>query len=289
MTEAKSYTLDVPGAVVTYDVRESEPPGGPVLMLVGQPMGASGFQALGAYFPDRTVVTYDPRGTSRSRLTEPVSQIEVRQHADDLYRIITELGRGAVDIFGSSGGAVTSLELVARHPEAVRTLVAHEPPSIKVLPDAEALAAVMADLRDTYQRDGFGAGMAKFIAFTSVKGEVPADFASRPAPDPAMFGLPTEDDGTRDDSLLGLNIISIPGHEPDFEALRAAPTRIVIGAGRESEGEMAHRGGLGVAARLGQEAVIFPSHHGGFLDESSGYAGEPEAFAATLRQVLETP
>jgi hypothetical protein len=43
---------------------------------------------------------------------------------------------------------------------------------------------------------------------------------------------------------------------------------------------------LEVAKRLGTEAVIFPSHHGGFLGPESGYAGEPEAFAATLREVL---
>jgi hypothetical protein len=31
---------------------------------------------------------------------------------------------------------------------------------------------------------------------------------------------------------------------------------------------------------------VFPSHHGGFLDAEFGYAGQPEAFAAKLREVL---
>lgn len=289
MTVAKSFTIDVPGAVLTYDVRESTPADGPVLFLLGQPMEAAAFTALAAYFPDRTVVTYDPRGVDRSRLTEPVTEIRPEQHADDIYRIITALGRGPVDVFGTSGGAITSLVLVSRHPDLVRTLVAHEPPANRALPDGDALAAATTDIKETYLRDGFGAGMAKFIALTSHTGEVPADWTSRPAPDPAMFGLPTEDDGTRGDPLLGLNMPFIPNHELDFAALRAASTRIVIGAAKECEGQMTYRASHAVAERLGGQAVIFPSHHAGFLDSTSHYPGDPQSFAPTLRQTLETP
>ena len=128
--------------------------------------------------------------------------------------------------------------------------------------------------------------MAKFIVLASLKGPVPADFADRPAPNPADFGLPTEDDGTRDDPLLGQNMISGTHYDPDFDALGAAPTRIVVAAGAESEGELAHRAALAVAERLGTEAVIFPSHHGGFLGGEFGMQGDPDAFAAALREVL---
>jgi pimeloyl-ACP methyl ester carboxylesterase len=75
-----------------------------------------------------------------------------------------------VDIFASSGGAVNALALVTRHPEGVRTLVAHEPPLATVLPDREEALAVTEDIHETYERDGFGPAMAKFIAFTSVRG-----------------------------------------------------------------------------------------------------------------------
>jgi hypothetical protein len=168
----------------------------------------------------------------------------------------------------------------------VRTLVAHEPPTAQVLPDREqALAAVM-DLHERYSRDGIGPAMAKFIALTSLKGPIPVDFADQPAPNPADFGLPTEDDGTRDDPLLGQNIVSCTHYEPDVDALREASSRIVLGAGAESEGEMAHRAAVAVAERLGSEAVIFPSDHGGFLGGEFGQMGDPDGFAATLRQVL---
>jgi hypothetical protein len=178
---------------------------------------------------------------------------------------------------------------VERHPEQVGTLVAHEPPLFQVLPDREAALAAARDIHETYMRSGFGAGMAKFIALVQLKGQVPADWTSQPAPDPAMFGLPTEDDGSRTDVLMGQNMTSSTAYEPDFDALRRASTRIVIAAGAESEGELAHRGAHGVAERLGTTPVIFPSGHGGFLGGEYGQAGDPDPFAAKLRQVLSDP
>lgn len=210
MTEAKTYTLDVPGAVLHYYVREVEASTDPILLMIGSPMDASGFTSLAQRFQDRTVVTYDPRGAGRSERTDTAIESTPERHADDLHRLISALGGGPVDIFASSGGAVNGLALVARHPEQVRVLVAHEPPAAQVLPDREqALAAVM-DMHRTYQRDGFDAAMAKFIAVTSWLGEIPADFADRPAPNPADFGLPADDDGSRDDVMFAQNLTRAP-------------------------------------------------------------------------------
>jgi hypothetical protein len=125
------------------------------------------------------------------------------------------------------------------------------------------------------------------MAITSHRGPFPDDIAQQPAPDPSMFGMPTEDDGSRTDVMLAQNLINTTHYEPDFDALRAASTRIVIAAGTESEGEMANRGAHAVAERLRTEPVIFPSHHGGFLGGEYGWPGEPDAFAAKLRDVLE--
>jgi len=185
------------------------------------------------------VVTYDPRGVERSTKADPASPSTPDQHADDVHRIIAALDSGPVDLFASSGGAVNALALVAKHPEQVRTLVAHEPPLASILPDREGAMAATQAIADTYQRHGFGAGMAHFIAATSHQGPFDADFLAEPAPDPVMFGLPTEDDGTRTDPLLFQNITTCTHYEPDFDALRAASTRIVMAAGVESEGTMA--------------------------------------------------
>lgn len=286
MTEAMTRTLDVPRAVLTYDVRSGGSGGAPILLMIGSPMGASGFGTLASHFTDRTVVTYDPRGVERSEKADPASPSTPDEHADDLHRLIRALDGGPVDLFASSGGAVNALALVARHPEDVRILVAHEPPLAAILPDHEAALATCRAIHDTYQRSGFGAGMAHFIAIVSHKGSMTADLAGRPGPDPAMFGMPTSDDGSRTDALLGQNLISCTHYEPDFDALRAASTRIVLGAGAASEGEMANRGAFAVAERLGAEPVIFPSNHGGFLGGEYGQSGDPDGFATKLREVL---
>lgn len=284
--EPTTHTLAVPGATLTYDVRTGGTNRDPALLMIGSPMGAAGFGTLARHFVDRTVVTYDPRGVERSTKADPNSPSTPEQHADDLHRLIGALGGVPVDVFASSGGAVNALTLVARHPEDVRILVAHEPPIMAWLPDhGEALAASRA-IQEAYQRGGFGAGMARFIAFVSHRGPIPANWADQPAPDPAMFGLPTEDDGSRNDPLLGQNMVEATRHEPDVEGLRTARTRIVIGVGTESEGEPANRAAVAAAERLGLEPVVFPSDHGGFLGGEYGQSGDPEAFAATLRDVL---
>jgi pimeloyl-ACP methyl ester carboxylesterase len=132
--EPTSHTLDVPGAVLAYDVRGDSRTNEPPLLLIAAPMGAAGFATLAGHFSDRMVVTYDPRGVERSERTDGVTESTPDEHADDLHRLIAALGTSPVDMFASSGGAVNALALVTRHPEQVRTLVAHEPPSAQVLP-----------------------------------------------------------------------------------------------------------------------------------------------------------
>jgi pimeloyl-ACP methyl ester carboxylesterase len=287
-TAPVTQTLAVPGATLAYDVRPGDTTA-PALLLIGSPMGAGGFGTLASHFADRTVVTYDPRGVERSAKDDPASPSTPGQHADDLHRIIDEVGGGPVDLFASSGGAVNALALVAAHPEQVRTLVAHEPPLASILSDREGALAASRAVSDAYQQRGFGAGMARFIGVVSHQGPFDPAEAGRPGPDPTMFGLPAADDGNRTDPLLFQNIISCTHYEPDFAALRAASTRIVMGAGAESAGQLAHRGALAAAERLGMEPVIFPSDHGGFLGGEYGQRGDPDAFAAKLREVLAAP
>ncbi|HKO85836.1 MAG TPA: alpha/beta hydrolase [Actinomycetota bacterium] len=281
-----THTLEVPGATLTYDLRRNEASTEPILLLIGSPMGAAGFGTLSQHFPDRTVVTYDPRGVERSVRADPASPVTPDVHADDLHRLIQAIAGGPVDLFASSGGAVNALALVSKHPEDVRTLVAHEPPLASILPDREHAMAATRAVQETYQRSGWGAGLAHFITLTSHRGPFTAEVARQPAPDPATFGMPTEDDGSRTDPLLGQNLITSTHYGPDFDALRSASTRIVIAAGEESEGQLANRGAFAAAERLGTKPVSFPSDHGGFLGGEYGQTGKPDAFAAKLREVL---
>ena len=183
-------------------------------------MGASGFEQLVSHFGDRTVITYDPRGMERSTRT-PGGELTAETHAEDYHRVIEAAGLGPVDAFGSSGGGMCALHWVVAHPEDVHTLVSHEPPLVTLLEDREMAIKVNADIVDTYQRDGFGPAMAKFIQLVMRQGPLPDDYLDQPAPDPAQFGLPTEDDGSRDDLLLSGNL-AMPPFEPDAEALRGS-------------------------------------------------------------------
>lgn len=286
MPELATRRIDVPGATLVYDVR-TVPGDTTPLLLAGSPMDASGFTGLASCFDDRTVITYDPRGTGRSTRTDTSMQSTPALHADDLHRILVELDLGPVDVFASSGGAVNALELVSRHPEQVRTLVAHEPPILELLPDRASAEAVRDDIHDTYQRSGLGPAMAKFIALISYEGALTSDHLGRPSPNPSDFGLPTEDDGTRDDVLLSQNWMSCTGYRADLDALASASTRIVVAGGRESARQLCGRTAAALADRLGTIPTLFPGDHGGFMGAEQGMPGDPEAFAAVLRDVLQ--
>jgi pimeloyl-ACP methyl ester carboxylesterase len=275
-------------ADIAYDVRGPLPPadGRPPLFMIGQPMDAGGFATLAALFPDRTVITYDPRGLGRSGRKDGRDDHTPTVQAADVHAVIEALGAGPVEMFGSSGGAVTALALVAAYPTDVTTLVAHEPPIIPVLPDAEAAERARAGVTEVYEARGSNAGMAAFIAMTSWTGEYTEDYFAQPVPDPAQFGMPGDDDGSRGDPLLSDRSWAVSSYRPDVAALAAAPTRIVIAVGEESAGTFTARTAQATAELLGQKATVFPSHHGGFLGGEHGYAGQPEAFAEKLRAVL---
>jgi pimeloyl-ACP methyl ester carboxylesterase len=284
-----THTLDTAEADIAYDVHGPlpTPDGRPPLFMIGQPMEASGFSTLASHFPDRTVITYDPRGLGRSvRKDGQVENVPTVQ-AEDVHALIEALGAGPVEMFASSGGAVTALALVAAYPDDVTTLVAHEPPMIPVLPDAAAAERARAGFHQAYEAKGSGAGMATFITMTSWRGEFTDEYFALPAADPAQFGLSIEDDGSRDNPLLSDRSWAISSYRPDVDALNAAPTRVVLAVGEESEGTFTGRASEATAELLGQEATVFPSHHGGFLGGEFGYAGQPEAFARRLREVLD--
>ena len=284
-----THITETVGADIAYDIHGPLPTadGRPPLFMIGQPMTAGGFATLASHFPDRTVATYDPRGLGRSTRNDGRIDNAPELQAQDVHAVIEALGAGPVEMFASSGGAVTALALVGAYPGDVITLVAHEPPLISVLPDAVLAERARAAVRDAYEANGSNAGMAAFIAMTSWRGEFTGAYFAQPAPDPGAFGMPTEDDGSRDDPLLSDRSWAINSYRPDVNALVAAPIRVVIAVGEESQNTFTGRTSAATADLLGQHATVFPSHHGGFLGGESGYAGQPAAFAQRLRDVLD--
>jgi pimeloyl-ACP methyl ester carboxylesterase len=176
------HTLETAEADIAYDVHGPLPTaaGCPLLFMIGQPMTATGFATLASQFPERTVVTYNPRGLGRSSRKDGRVDNAPTVQGYDVHAVIEALGAGQVEMFASSGGAVTALALVAAYPDDVTTLVADEPPMIPVLPDAVAAERARASFRDAYEAEGWGAGMAAFIAMTSWRGEFTDEYFASP-------------------------------------------------------------------------------------------------------------
>ncbi|MFE3249218.1 alpha/beta fold hydrolase [Streptomyces sp. NPDC059209] len=263
-------TLDVPGAHLHYEVRGS----GPVLVVTGAPMGAVHFAPLADALADGyTVVTHDPRGISGSTLDDPAQDSTPELRADDLAAILDDLGAESADVFGSSGGAVTGLALAVRHPARVRTLVAHEPPVLGLLPDADERLAETDDIVGTFHREGPGPAFAKFMAFAGLDAGTESGAPAEPPAEPSPQDMA---DGAR---FLGHELRGTARYLPDIEALKAGPARVVIGVGATSGPLVTYRTSAELAALLASAPAEFPGGHGGFVET-------PGEFAEVLRKVL---
>jgi pimeloyl-ACP methyl ester carboxylesterase len=286
--ELQTQSLATDGAEIVYDVRGPLPTedGRPPLVMIGSPMDAAGFATLAGLMDDRTVVTYDPRGLGRSTRSDGATEQRPQVQAADLHALVSHLDAGPVDVFASSGGAVAALAWVTAYPDDLATVVAHEPPLIAALPDATAAARAFEQVRKAYADKGSGAGMAGFIHMTSWQGEFTDDYFAAPLPAPAAFGLPADDDGSREDPLLSERSRPVGEYQPDVDALKGFGDRLRVAVGVESAGTFTDRTSRGLASLLGADVVEFPSHHGGFAGPENGYPGQPEAFAERLREVL---
>ena len=271
-----SETVKVPGAALYVETQGT----GPVLLLIpGGPTDAGMFTDLAGRLADRyTVVSYDQRGHSRSALESEPEDIAVALHADDAAAILAAVGNEPAYVYGNSGGATIGLELVARHPELVRTLVAHEAPIMELLPDAERWRATFADISETYQTDGVFPAMAKFGAAVEVGGPKYSEEMQQTPPTPESEEMMGRMAGNFD-LFIAHEIRQIGGYVPDVDALRGAPTRIVSAAGEASGEQAGRRAAIALAERLGVAVTYLPGGHG-------GWGSDPQEFAERLHEVL---
>jgi pimeloyl-ACP methyl ester carboxylesterase len=267
-TSPSVRSVTVPGARLHYEIRGS----GPLVVVIGSPMTSAEFVPLAdALAGDHTVVTYDPRGYANSPVDDPDAPSAVEQRADDVKAILDDLGAESVDLFGSSGGAVTGLALVARHPGRVRTLIAHEPPLLELLPDAAEQRAATDAIVDTFHRDGFGAAWMHFMGN--------AGFDVSPDDAPSGPAEPSEDEARQAARFFEIDLRPTTRYLPDIDALKNGPTRVVIGIGVDSGRLLTYRTSVALCELLGSTPLEFPGDHGGFI-------GAPTEFAETLRKVL---
>jgi pimeloyl-ACP methyl ester carboxylesterase len=269
--------LKVPGAWLYYEIQGS----GPVLLCIsGGPTDAGMFGDLARRLEDRyTVVSYDQRGHSRSTLDGEPEDIPVALHADDAAAILAAVGDAPAYVYGSSGGGTIGLELVARRSDLVKTLVAHEPPVMELLPDADRWRAAFADIYATYRAAGVFPAMAKFGAAVEEGGPSYGEAMEEAPPSPESAELMGRMAGNFE-LFLAHEVRQIGGYVPDLDSLRRAPTRIVSAAGETSGAQAARRAALALADRLGQKAASLPGAHG-------GWGSDPQEFAEQLHALLQ--
>jgi pimeloyl-ACP methyl ester carboxylesterase len=268
---ATTHSVTVPGARLHYEVRGA----GPLVLVIGSPMASPDFASLAdALARDHTVVTYDPRGHANSTIDNPEEESTPESRADDIAAILDDLGAESADVFGSSGGAVTGLALVARHPGRVRTLVAHEPPLLELLPDPDRHRADTEAIIDTFRTDGLQAAWFQFMMTAGFDMSAPADGAPVEAPPE-----PTEQDIREAARFFNHELRPTTRYLPNVDALKNGPSRVVIGVGADSGRLLTYGTSVALCELLGSTPVEFPGDHGGFL-------GAPTEFADTLRTVL---
>jgi pimeloyl-ACP methyl ester carboxylesterase len=240
-------------------------------------MGTTDFAGFAdALASDRTVVTYDPRGLACSTIDDPTQDASPDLRADDVAAILDALGAESADVFGSSGGAVTGLALATHHPGRVRTLIAHEPPLLELLPDAEAQRAGTEAIIETFHRDGPDAA---FVHFMTTAGYDMSDPKLGPPPGPE----PTEEELAKRMADMARffthELRDTTRYLPDVAALRASSTEVLVGIGVDSGHLLTHRTSTALCGLLGSSPVEFPGDHGGFI-------AAPDAFADRIREVL---
>ncbi|MGR6318105.1 alpha/beta hydrolase [Micromonospora soli] len=262
-------TLEVPDGRLHYEVRGQ----GPLVALVAAPMDADAFAPLADLLAAaHTVLTTDPRGIHRSVLHDPHQDSTPELRADDVSRLLAHLDAGPAAVLGSSGGAVTVLALARAHPEQVHTVVAHEPPLLGLLPERRELLAREDDMIATYLGgDRLGAGR-RFLANANI--QLPEEVVL------GMFGGEPEPRAAADEHFQYVHMVrGTTRFRPDVAALRDGPTRVVVGLGETSTGQICDRTSRALAAALGTAPAMFPGGHLGFVED-------PTAFATRLGEVL---
>jgi len=264
-----AHVLTVPGARLHYELRGT----GPLVALVGSPMDATSFAPLADLLAtDHTVLTTDPRGINRSVLDDPSSESTPELRASDLAQLLSHVDRGPAAVLGSSGGAVTVLALA--HSPLVHTVIAHEPPLGELLPDREELRANTSAMIDTYLGGDVLGAWAKFMESANIK--LPPGVLEM------MFGPDRDERHLADERRwFAHELRATAGWVPDLDVLRAADSRIVVGIGTDSTGQLCDRTSRALAAELGVSPTMFSGGH-------TGFAEDPERFAAELRAVLAT-
>jgi len=246
---------------------------GPLVLLIPGGNGDAGpYGPLLRLLSDRfRVVAYDRRGFSRSELAGPLEE-RFEQDIRDAVDLIDALsGDGMAYVFGSSSGAILGLHLLTRHPEKVRRLIAHEPPLVGLLPDADDWFAFFEKVTQTGRREGAQVAMQQFSAAVGLRIQRPQ--VGVQLPDEVVEMMRRMD--ANQEFFLEQELTNYTRREPDRAGLAAQRDKLVLAGGRAAREAVPYRPNLILAEWLGLRVHDYPGDH-------IGYVTEPAEFAATL-------
>ena len=107
------------GVTIAYQVRGA---GDPLVLLSGQANSHEWWEDVRSDFEGvRTTITLDYRGTGDSG--ESALSYSTRQFAEDVVRVLDDLGIDRADVYGTSMGGRVAQWVAASHPARVRGLV----------------------------------------------------------------------------------------------------------------------------------------------------------------------
>lgn len=286
-----SGRLRTDGTKLYFERRGSGPA---LLMIPGAAVDAGHYAGVARSLADAyTVLTYDRRGNSRSTADDPSAPLDMDEQCRDALAVLEHNDVKSAYVFGGSGGALIGLDLTARYSGAVDGLIAHEPPAIGLLPDAETYRALFAEIVEITRREGPWAGFARFGGTVDreddsrllrsragrwVVGSAIRAMAVVGARGPAGLREMARLLGNID-HLMRRELEPFLAFEPDLGALEASGVPIVLGGGSKSAKYYPARAGMVIAERLGVPYAEFPGAH-------AGYADVPGEFAPVLRDVL---
>ena len=269
-TQARAADLPVPGATLHYKVRGN----GPLLLLLqGGDGDADAADALAGHLADDyTVLSYDRRGLSRSPVSDLAAPVDMSTHSEDASRLLAALGSEPALVFGVSLGAMLGLDLISRHLEQVRLLVAYEPPATGLLPEPGRGQAIrdQEEVEELYRREGTAAAMRKFVAVAGIRFDDREPDIAIPRPRPERIA--------NLEVFLARDAPAVHRYQLDLPALHKAAARIVPAAGTSTQA-FPRRCAQALADELGRPLAEFPGNHSGFILR-------PRAFATRLHEIL---
>ena len=265
--------LKVDGAEMNYEVAGE----GPLLVVIPGAQGSlEVYQGLSAHLRSKyQVLSYDRRGFGQSRLEgEQDYDRRLDTDADDVTALIAHVGGAPAIVFGSSSGAIVALRMLTRHPEAVRLLVAHEPPACRWLPDPEAAIAQNFAVYEKAKAQGAPAAMQDFAPrwLAPSDRERLAQAAHSPAAGQIQANMAY---------WFEHELRQYPATRFDIGAIKAQADRLALAAGEEMRGYPTFEIIEAMAGEFDKAVTILPGGH-------VGYATKPEPFAKALEQMLET-